>query len=141
MGLTTALWPLFHYMMWRDDEDRTTWDQHSWQSYVKVNQAFAERVAAEHKPGDIVWVHDYHLLLVPLLVRRMIPDIHIGVFVHSSFPSSEFFRCLPQRHDILEGMLGADLICFQNQTYARHFLSCCVRICGLEVQGLSLIHI
>ena len=46
MGLTTALWPLFHYMMWRDDEDRTTWDQHSWQSYVKVNQAFAERVAA-----------------------------------------------------------------------------------------------
>ena len=87
MGLTTALWPLFHYMMWRDDEDRTTWDQHSWQSYVKVNQAFAERVAAEHKPGDIVWVHDYHLLLVPLLVRRMIPDVHIGVFVHSSFPS------------------------------------------------------
>ena len=135
MALTTALWPLFHYMMWRDDEDRTTWDQHSWQSYVKVNQAFAERVATEHKPGDIVWVHDYHLLLVPLLVRRMIPDIHIGVFVHSSFPSSEFFRCLPQRHDILEGMLGADLICFQNQTYARHFLSCCVRICGLEVQG------
>ena len=85
MALTTALWPLFHYMMWRDDEDRTTWDQHSWQSYVKVNQAFAERVATEHKPGDIVWVHDYHLLLVPLLVRRMIPDIHIGVFVPVSY--------------------------------------------------------
>ena len=122
-------------MMWRDDEDRSMWDQYSWLSYVKVNQMFAERVVAEHKPGDIIWVHDYHLLLVPLLVRRMIPDAHIGLFVHSSFPSSELFRCLPQRNHILEGMLGADLICFQNQSYARHFLSCCVRICGLEVQG------
>lgn len=102
---------------------------------MKVNQMFAEQVVAEYRPGDIVWVHDYHLLLVPLLARRMIPDIHIGLFVHSSFPSSEIFRCLPQRNEILEGMLGADLICFQNQSYARHFLSSCVRICGFEVQG------
>lgn len=131
----TTLWPLFHYMMWRDDEDRSSWDQYSWQAYVKVNQEFAKRVVAEYQQGDIVWVHDYHLLLVPLLVRRAIPDAHIGLFVHSAFPSSEIFRCLPQRNEIMEGMLGADLTCFQNRSYARHFVSCCVRVGGLEVQG------
>ena len=131
----TALWPLFHYLMWRDDADRSCWDQHSWDAYVTVNRIFSERVVAEYRPGDIVWVHDYHLLLVPLLVRRAIPDAHIGLMVHTSFPSSEFFRCLPQRKEIIEGMLGADLACFQNKSYERHFISSCVRICGFEVQG------
>ncbi|KAL4403155.1 trehalose phosphatase [Malassezia pachydermatis] len=131
----TTLWPLFHYLMWRDDEDRSTWDMYSWGAYVRVNQMYADRAVAEHKTGDIVWVHDYHLLLVPLMIRRALPEAHIGLFVHTAFPSSELFRCLPQRRDILDGMLGADLICFQNQPYASHFLSCCVRILGLEVQG------
>lgn len=120
--------------MWPDVEDRRSWDQYSWQSYVRVNQMFADQVLAEYKRGDIVWVHDYHLLLVPLMIRRAEPKAHIGIFIHTSFPSSELFRCLPQRNDILEGILGADLVCFQNSSYAGHFLSCCVRICGLEVQ-------
>ncbi|WFD26158.1 hypothetical protein MNAN1_001134 [Malassezia nana] len=134
----TTLWPLFHYMMWRDDEDRSSWDQYSWNAYVQVNQAFAQQVVSEYQQGDIVWVHDYHLLLVPLFVRRAIPDAHIGLFIHSAFPSSEIFRCLPQRNEILEGMLGTDLTCFQNNSYARHFVSCCVRIGGLEVQGSTV---
>lgn len=134
----STLWPLFHYLLWRDDADRSKWDQYSWEAYVKVNEAFAERVAAEYRPGDIVWVHDYHLLLVPHLVRQRVPFAHIGLFVHTSFPSSEFFRCLPQRRDIIEGMLGADLCCFQNRSYARHFMSGCVRISGFEVQGASV---
>ena len=134
----STLWPLFHYLLWRDDADRSKWDQYSWEAYVKVNEAFAERVAAEYKPGDIVWVHDYHLLLVPHLVRKRVPEAHIGLFVHASFPSSEFFRCLPQRKEIIDGMLGADLTCFQNRSYARHFISSCVRISGFEVQGASV---
>ncbi|WFC98824.1 hypothetical protein MYAM1_001557 [Malassezia yamatoensis] len=134
----STLWPLFHYLLWRDDADRTKWDQYSWEAYVKVNEAFAQRVVEQYQPGDIVWVHDYHLLLVPHLIRKQIPDAHIGLFVHSSFPSSEFFRCLPQRHDLIDGMLGADLCCFQNRSYASHFISSCVRINGFEVQGASV---
>ncbi|WFD32405.1 hypothetical protein MSPP1_003451 [Malassezia sp. CBS 17886] len=134
----STLWPLFHYLLWRDDCDRSKWDQYSWEAYVAVNQAFAERVVAEYRAGDIVWVHDYHLVLVPQMVRKRIPQAHIGLFLHSSFPSSELFRCLPQRNEVIEGMLGTDLTCFQNRPYARHFISCCVRIGGFEVQGNSV---
>ena len=135
----TTLWPLFHYLLWRDDAtDRGVWDEYSWEAYVAANQAYADRVAAEYQPGDMVWVHDYHLLLVPHMLRKKVPEAHIGLFMHSSFPSSEFFRCLPQRREVLEGMLGADLACFQNRPYSRHFVSCCVRICGFEVLGNSI---
>ncbi|WFD07877.1 hypothetical protein MVES1_003245 [Malassezia vespertilionis] len=134
----STLWSLFHYLLWRDDTERSKWDLKSWDAYVKVNKTFADHVVAEYQAGDIVWVHDYHLLLVPHLVRQKIHNAHVGLFIHSAFPSSEFFRCLPQRREVLEGMLGADLVCFQNHAYARHFISSCVRILGYEVQGSSI---
>ena len=102
---------------------------------MAVNAAFADRLAAEYKAGDIVWVHDYHFMLVPRMLREKIPHAHIALYMHAAFPSTEFFRCLPQRQQILDGLLGSDLVCFQNRAYSRHFISSCVRICGFEVFG------
>lgn len=93
---SSALWPLFHYLLWQDvPSDRRAWEDYSWDAYYSANEAFAKKIAEEWKPGDIVWVHDYHLLLVPLMLRKLVPDAHIGLFVHAPFPSSEVFRCLP----------------------------------------------
>ncbi|KAG1722667.1 glycosyltransferase family 20-domain-containing protein [Suillus lakei] len=112
---------------------------------TKHSQAFATRLASVLQPGDLVWVHDYHLLLVPRMLRNSMHsgavsgvggesggDVVIGLFVHTPFPSSEVFRCLPRRKEILDGMLGANLICFQTYSYTRHFTSTCVRVCGYE---------
>ncbi|CEH19125.1 related to trehalose-6-phosphate phosphatase [Ceraceosorus bombacis] len=133
----TTLWPLLHYLLWQDvpADRRMTYDEHAWDAYVAANEAFAKRIAEEYKAGDMVWIHDYHLLLVPQMLRRMVPDAHIGLFVHAPFPSSEIFRCLPQRREIIEGMLGADLACFQAFSYSRHFLSSCIRVCGFEASN------
>ncbi|CAL1698983.1 unnamed protein product [Somion occarium] len=108
-----TLWPLFHYLLWQDvATEYASADQH-WPSYYKANEDFAKKVAEVYKPGDLIWVHDYHLLLVPLLIRQMLPEAAVGLFVHTPFPSSEVFRCLPRRKEILDGMLGANLVCFQ----------------------------
>lgn len=135
----TTLWPLFHYLLWQDvPGDQHRWEDYSWEAYFAANAAFAERIAAEYRPGDVVWVHDYHLLLVPAMLRKLVPDAHIGLFVHAPFPSSEIFRCLPRRREIIEGMLGADLACFQAFSYSRHFLSSCIRVCGYEASSNSV---
>lgn len=97
-----------------------------------MNAAYAKRVAEIYQPGDLIWVHDYHLLLVPQLLRQLIPEAVVGLFVHTPFPSSEIFRCLPKRKEILDGMLGAHLVCFQTYSYSRHFTSSCIRVCGYE---------
>ncbi|KAJ1018909.1 hypothetical protein NDA16_004712 [Ustilago loliicola] len=131
-----TLWPLFHYLLWQDvNSGRRAWEEYSWDAYYAANEAFAKRIAEEYKPGDLVWIHDYHLLLVPLMLRKLVPDAIIGLFVHAPFPSSEVFRCLPKRKEILEGMLGADLACFQAFSYSRHFLSSCIRVCGFEASS------
>ncbi|KAJ1769499.1 hypothetical protein IW140_004854 [Coemansia sp. RSA 1813] len=123
------LWPLFHYMSWSDSHPvQPNW----WNSYQKVNKLFATALASIYKDGDIIWVHDYHLLLLPELLRSMYPLATIGFFLHSPFPSSELFRSLPHRKDILSGMLGSTSIGFQTYSYARHFLSSCTRVLGLE---------
>nr|BAO72965.1 trehalose-6-phosphate phosphatase1 [Moniliella megachiliensis] len=130
----TVLWPLLHYLLWEDVNplNGSTWDDSTWDAYYQANQAYADRIAQVYKPGDIVIVHDYHLLLVPKMLRQLCPDAHITLFMHAPFPSSEVFRCLPKRTEILEGMLGADLACFQAFSYSRHFLSSCIRVCGFE---------
>ncbi|KAE8225727.1 hypothetical protein CF319_g1578 [Tilletia indica] len=107
----------------------------TWAYYHAANLAFARRIAEQYQPGDMVWIHDYHLLLVPLMLRKLIPDAAIGLFVHAPFPSSEVFRCLPKRREIIEGMLGSDLACFQAFSYSRHFLSSCIRVCGFEASS------
>ncbi|KIJ59944.1 glycosyltransferase family 20 protein [Hydnomerulius pinastri MD-312] len=132
----TPLWPLFHYLLWQDVATEYASADAHYEHYEQANQAFASRIASVLRPGDLVWVHDYHLLLVPKLLRGAVGegagDVIIGLFVHTPFPSSEVFRCLPRRKEILEGMLGANLVCFQTYSYSRHFTSTCVRVCGYE---------
>lgn len=115
------LWPIFHYQI-PDNPKSNAFENHSWKYYEELNRIYAEKIAEKYKKGDIVWVHDYHLMLLPLMLRKLIPDAKIAFFLHISFPSSEVFRCLAQRKKILEGMLGADCVTFQNEEYMAHFL-------------------
>lgn len=135
----TILWPVFHYQI-PDNPKSKAYEDHSWIYYVKTNQAFAERIAKNWKRGDSIWVQDYHLLLVPAMLRKLLPDAQIGFFLHIAFPSSEVFRCLAPRKELLEGMLGANLIGFQTDEYCRHFLQTCSRILCVEAtnEGLEL---
>ncbi|KAG0651196.1 alpha-trehalose-phosphate synthase [Hyphodiscus hymeniophilus] len=125
------LWPVFHYQI-PDNPKSKAYEDHSWVYYVAVNQAFADKIVKNWKRGDVIWVHDYHLLLVPSMVRKKLPDAKIGFFLHVAFPSSEVFRCLAVRKELLEGMLGANLIGFQIHEYARHFLQTCSRLLCVE---------
>lgn len=129
-----VLWPAFHYQM-QEEPRHKEYDDHSWRQYVKVNEAFADTLAQRWKPGDRIWVHDYHLLLLPTMLRQRLPDAEIGFFMHAAFPSSEVFRCLTTREALLEGLLGADLIGFQTEEYCHHFLQTCSRLLRLEVSA------
>lgn len=122
------LWPIFHYQIW----EKVTKDTPSWVEYIKVNEAFADAIVKIWQPGDLIWIHDYHLMLLPSLLRKALPNANIGFFLHTPFPSSELFRCLPKRKEILSGILGADLIGFQTYSHARHFISSCTRVLGIE---------
>jgi trehalose-6-phosphate synthase len=126
------LWPLFHYLLWQDVATEYASADSHYPHYEAANAAFARRIAQVYRPGDLIWIHDYHLLLLPNLLRELLPDAVVGLFVHTPFPSSEVFRCLPRRKEILDGMLGANLVCFQNYSYSRHFVSTCIRVCGYE---------
>ncbi|KAK3989921.1 glycosyltransferase family 20-domain-containing protein [Cladorrhinum sp. PSN332] len=133
------LWPVFHYQI-PDNPKSKAYEDHSWQYYVNVNQAFADKIVKDWKKNDSIWIHDYHLLLVPGMIRKKIPEAKIGFFLHVAFPSSEVFRCLAVRKQLLEGMCGANLIGFQIQEYTRHFLQTCSRILSAEAtpDGLQL---
>ena len=135
----TILWPVFHYQI-PDNPKSKAFEDHSWVYYVKANQAFTDRIVKDWKRGDIIWIHDYHLLLVPSMVRSKLPDAQIGFFLHVAFPSSEVFRCLAVRRELLEGLLGANLIGFQTQEYCHHFLQTCSRLLCVEAttDGLQL---
>ncbi|CRG89836.1 alpha,alpha-trehalose-phosphate synthase (UDP-forming) [Talaromyces islandicus] len=130
----TILWPVFHYQI-PDNPKSKAYEDHSWIYYVKLNEAFAQRIAKNWKRRDTIWIHDYHLLLVPAMLRKLLPDAQIGFFLHVAFPSSEVFRCLAPRKELLEGVLGADLIGFQTDEYCRHFLQTCSRILCVEARN------
>ena len=125
-----VLWPVFHYLLDRLPLGPTTWD-----SYRGVNERFADSIAEHYKPGDLIWVHDYQLMLVPGLLRRRLPEARVGFFLHIPFPASEIFRTLPWRRDILEGLVGADLIGFHTYSFVQHFSSAVTEVLGLEVEN------
>jgi trehalose-6-phosphate synthase len=127
----TILWPVFHYVIPDHPKSKAFLD-HSWVFYENVNRAFADKIVKNYKRGDIIWVHDYHLCLVPAMIRQKLPDAKIGFFLHTAFPSSEVFRCLAARKQLLDGMLGANLVAFQTSEYAHHFLQTCSRILAVE---------
>ncbi|MEM9990757.1 MAG: bifunctional alpha,alpha-trehalose-phosphate synthase (UDP-forming)/trehalose-phosphatase [Bacteroidota bacterium] len=122
-----VIWPHFHYFT-----QYTTYRDDYWEAYKAVNRKFADVVIPQLKDGDMVWVQDYQLLLLPAMIRAAFPDISIGFFLHIPFPSYEIFRILPWREEILNGVLGADQIGFHTFNYMRHFLSAAYRITGYE---------
>jgi trehalose 6-phosphate synthase/phosphatase len=123
-----VLWPLFHYLL-----DQIPLEVRDWTAYVEVNEQFAGLVSSHYQPGDLIWVHDYQLLLLPELLRRRLPDARIGFFLHIPFPSEELFRTIPQRTRLLRGLLGADLVGFHTPAYLRHFGASLIQILGLTV--------
>ncbi|MFW6131411.1 MAG: bifunctional alpha,alpha-trehalose-phosphate synthase (UDP-forming)/trehalose-phosphatase [Candidatus Aminicenantaceae bacterium] len=123
----STLWPLFHYF-----SSYCTFEFSDWNVYKNVNQKFFYKVREIANPNDIIWIHDYHLMILPHIIRQAQPDSTIGFFLHIPFPSSEIFRILPWRREILEGLLGADLIGFHTYEYTRHFISSVLRILGYE---------
>jgi len=153
----SILWPLFHY-----HPGEMNFEEQNWLAYRQANMAFAQVILKQLSPGSMVWVQDYHLMLLPMLLRSLVdgpqnvgsatsielerildgietdeippprvPDIKIGFFLHTPFPSSEIYRILPVRREILLGILYSDLIGFHTYDYARHFLSSCTRILAL----------
>ena len=134
-----VLWPLFHYVVSRTpDEDHDGGkEQAHWLAYQRVNAKFADVVSSLARESDLVWVHDYHLMLLPSMLRERRAQLKVGWFLHTPWPSSEIFRTLPQRQEVLRGLLGADLVGFHVYDYARHFLHACTRLMGSEVSFSS----
>jgi trehalose 6-phosphate synthase/phosphatase len=126
-----TIWPLFHYF-----PSLTQYKEEFWQEYRNVNRIFSEAVINALQPDDVVWIHDYHLMLLPGLIREKYPEMSIGFFLHIPFPSYEVFRLIPRawREEIIEGLLGSSLIGFHTHDYARDFLTSVLRTCGCEHQ-------
>lgn len=124
-----TLWPLFHYF-----PSYTEFNEQDFETYQRVNQQFCDAIVELARPGDQIWVHDYQLLLLPRLLRERLPSATIGFFLHIPFPSFEVFRQLPTRwrKELIEGVLGADLIGFHTHDYAQHFLHSVFRTLGIE---------
>ncbi|WP_437589036.1 bifunctional alpha,alpha-trehalose-phosphate synthase (UDP-forming)/trehalose-phosphatase [Sorangium sp. So ce1000] len=123
-----VLWPLFHYLL-----DKVNLDAElDWEAYQRVNERFADVVAAQYAPGDAIWVHDYQLMLLPALLRRRLPGARIGFFLHVPFPSAEVFRILPWREQIVRGLLGADLLGFHTVAYRRNFAASAAHVLALD---------
>jgi len=115
---SATIWPLFHYF-----PQYTTYSKSSWHAYESANRTFCDAIVEVWEQGDIIWVHDFHLMLLPQMLRERLPDPTIGFFLHIPFPSIEMFRLLPWRTQLVEGMLGSDLIGFHTWEYAGHFLA------------------
>jgi trehalose 6-phosphate synthase/phosphatase len=124
-----VLWPLFHYLI-----DRVPLVVRHWDAYVAANQRFCDVVVAQARDGDTIWVHDYQLMLLPAMLRARLPNARIGFFLHIPFPASEVFRSLPRREQVLQGLLGADLVGFHSFDYLRHFSDSVLGNLGLETE-------
>ena len=126
-----VLWPVFHYYI----STYATYKQSQWECYQEVNEKFKDIVLEHLDPGDVIWIHDYQLLLLPGLIREELPDVSIGFFLHIPFPSHELFRMIPWRYELLEGILGADLIGFHTFDDVRHFTGTVSRILPVSVSA------
>ncbi|MCR6688219.1 trehalose-6-phosphate synthase [Cellulomonas sp.] len=125
-----TLWPLYH-----DVIAPPAFHRQWWEAYQRVNRRFAEAAAAQAARGGTVWVHDYQLQLVPRLLRELRPDLRIGYFHHIPFPPLEIFAQLPWRKQVVEGLLGADLIGFQRGGDAANFVRVVRRLTDLTTRG------
>ncbi len=122
-----ALWPLFHSFT-----SKLKFDSENWEAYIEANRRFCSAVVQQFQPGDRIWVHDYHLMLLPGMLRESLPDAAIGFFLHIPFPGSDIFSILPRGEELLTGLLGADLISFHTHLHLQHFRMSLRRQLGLQ---------
>lgn len=124
-----TIWPLFHYF-----SDKSSFNKQFWEDYKSVNKLFASEILKIYKPGDLIFIQDYQLMLLPQLIREAQPNCTIGFFLHIPFPSFELLRVLPEdvRNGIIDGMLGADIIGFHTNDYMQHFLESVTRTTGIK---------
>jgi trehalose 6-phosphate synthase/phosphatase len=130
-----ALWPLCHFF-----EAHVVYDDDQWEAYVEVNRLFCDAVADEIHGDELIWVHDYHLFLLPEMLRQRFPETRIGFFLHTPFPPSELFRVLPCREALLRGLLGADVVGFQTFNNLQNFLYSVYRVLGIAADMNALSH-
>jgi trehalose 6-phosphate synthase/phosphatase len=125
----SVLWPLFHYF-----NSLAVYDSRFFQAYLQVNQLFAEQLVPMLRPDDVIWIHDYQLMILPHLLRQRIPEATIGFFLHIPFPSYEIFRLMPAewKKALLHGVMGADLIGFHTYDYVQHFLQSVRMLLGVD---------
>lgn len=133
----STLWPLFHYFPSVAD-----YKKEYIEAYRDINQLFAEKILQIYQPDDVIWVHDYQLMLVPQMVRDKLPNATIGFFLHIPFPSYEIFRLIPTKwkRALLQGILGADLVGFHTHDYAQHFIQSCKMILKVENQFTNILY-
>ena len=131
-----TIWPLFHYF-----PSIVEYDEDTFQSFQEVNHLFAEKILSLLEPDDILWIHDYQLMMLPMLIREKVPEATIGFFLHIPFPSFEIFRLLhkPWKEKIVGGMLGADLIGFHTHEYVQHFLKTVQMVHGYDSQYRNIL--
>jgi trehalose 6-phosphate synthase/phosphatase len=122
-----TLWPLLHGF-----PTRVVFVPETWAAYHDANQRFADAVLDRHREDDLIWAHDYQLMLVPQMIRERAPEARIGFFLHIPFPSSEVFRILPEREELLRGLLGADTLAFQTHGHLHNFRRSILQVLGLE---------
>ena len=128
-----TIWPLFHYF-----PTLALYDKTYWSAYQQVNRKFAQAIAKIAKPNDIIWIHDYHLCLLPAMIREATPEASIGFFLHIPFPEFEMFRLLPWRKEILNGLLGSNLVGFHTYEYTMYFLRSVHRLLGHESEMFQI---
>lgn len=129
------IWPLFHYF-----PEEINFNEAQWNAYHEVNSMFAETIRLHCQNEKLIWVHDYQLMLLPKMLRGHFPDALIGFFLHIPFLSSEIYKVLPVREEILEGLLGSNLIGFHTYDYSRHFINSCQRILNCFIQSDEIIY-
>ena len=130
-----TLWPLYH--------DAVRWPEYHrewWGPYKEINRRYAEAAMSVAAENAIVWVHDYHLQLVPMILRKARPDLRIGFFLHVPFPPQELFAQLPWRREILTGLLGADVVGFQTKAGAANYATLAKRYAGAKGSNTALLH-
>lgn len=123
----SSLWPLLHYL-----SSISHYEEQWYEYYHKVNERYANAILEHARDGDAIWIHGHYFMLLPALLKKQRPELEVGFFFHTPFPSYELFRCHPKREELVAGVLGADLIGFQTFGYMRHFRSTVLRVLGLE---------
>lgn len=144
------VWPLLHYQF-EPGVTNTRFDDTLWQAYVAANKAFADVTIKSHEPNDVLWLQDYHLMLLSKMIREVLPSATIGWYLHTPWCCSDIFSLVPSRGDLLEGILSANVVAFHTHDYARHFLRSCKSVlpsvtlgpgsCSFDLKTKTIVHV